>query len=88
MGFRTLVETLARGYRVRAIIRRAEQAEQLRRAKSINRFLANLETIVVRDFIASGAFEGALDGASGVIHVASPLPSPVSVRDLLLLNTV
>ncbi|KZL78347.1 nad dependent epimerase dehydratase [Colletotrichum incanum] len=73
VGFRVLVEALARGYSVRAIIRKAEQAELIKSIRSIQPHLEQLETIVVPDLLAPGAFDGAFDGASGVVHIASPL---------------
>lgn len=74
VGFRVLVEALARGHSVRAIIRKAEQAEHIKNAKSVQPHLKQLEISVIPDLLAPGAFDGALDGASGVVHVASPLP--------------
>ncbi|WQF78909.1 Putative NAD-dependent epimerase/dehydratase, NAD(P)-binding domain superfamily [Colletotrichum destructivum] len=74
VGFRVLVEALARGYSVRAIIRKAEQAEHIKNAKSVQPHLKQLDISVIPDLLAPGAFDGALDGASGVVHVASPLP--------------
>ncbi|KAH7033995.1 hypothetical protein B0J12DRAFT_744734 [Macrophomina phaseolina] len=76
VGFRVLAEALDRGYHVRAITRRPEQAEQIKGTKSVQRFLANLDTVVVKDLLAPSAFDEILKGANGVVHVASPLPRP------------
>ncbi|KAH7363187.1 hypothetical protein B0T11DRAFT_353295 [Plectosphaerella cucumerina] len=75
VGFRVLVEALTRGYKVRAVIRNAAQAEQIKAAESAKPFAAQLEFVVVPDLLRDGAFDGVLDGADGIVHVASPLPS-------------
>lgn len=85
MGFRVLAEALARGYTVRAIIRKAEQAELIKNTKSVQPYLQQLEIAVVPDLLAPGAFDGNLDGASGVVHVASPLA--ISVCSSLMPNS-
>ena len=77
MGFRVLVEALSRGYKVRAVIRNAAQAEQIKGPESIKPYLAQLEFTVVPDLLAPAAFDDVLAGADGVVHVASPLPFPV-----------
>lgn len=79
MGFRVLIEALSRGYSVRAIVRKVEQAELIKRPDSIRPYLARLEVVVVPDLLVEGAFDGILDRASGVVHVASPLAIPVSL---------
>ncbi|KAG9258099.1 uncharacterized protein F5Z01DRAFT_670749 [Emericellopsis atlantica] len=76
VGFRVLVEALSRGYKVRAVIRNAAQAEQIKATEPIKPYLTQVEFTVVPDLLASGAFDGVLDGADGVVHVASPLPYP------------
>lgn len=78
MGFRVLVEALSRGYKVRAVIRNASQSGQIKATNSVKLYLAQVEFVVVPDLLAPGAFHSILDGADGVVHVASPLPSAVS----------
>lgn len=78
LGFRVLVEALARSYRVRAVVRRAEQEERIRSVESVKSFAADLEFVVVKDLLKGGALDGVFDGVSGVIHVASPLAITVS----------
>ncbi|OLN96916.1 Bifunctional dihydroflavonol 4-reductase/flavanone 4-reductase [Colletotrichum chlorophyti] len=48
-------------------------------------YLNLLEFAVVPDLLRSGAFDGVFDGAAGVIHVTSPLPSATTdfKRDLI-----
>ncbi|PVH79994.1 NAD(P)-binding protein [Cadophora sp. DSE1049] len=73
VGFNTLALALARGYRVRAIVRRADQGEKIKKTSSVKPYVANLEIVVVSDLLKPGAFDGVLDGACGVLHIASPL---------------
>jgi uncharacterized protein YbjT (DUF2867 family) len=88
VGFRVLAEALGRGYKVRAVIRNAAQAEQIKATKSVGSHLGQLDFVVVPDLGRSGAFDGVLDNAVAVIHVASPLPShvsPLSIFDDVLM---
>ncbi|KAH7390203.1 hypothetical protein BKA64DRAFT_645125 [Cadophora sp. MPI-SDFR-AT-0126] len=73
VGFNTLALALARNHRVRAIVRKAEQGEQIKSTPSVKPHVANLEIVVVPDLLKPGAFDGILDGASGILHIASPL---------------
>ncbi|KAF5686290.1 hypothetical protein FCIRC_3008 [Fusarium circinatum] len=83
MGFRVLVEALSRGYKVRAVIRNASQADRIQKVNSVKPYLNQVEFSVVPDLLVEGAFDGVLDGADGVAHVASPLPSAEFKRDLI-----
>ncbi|KAH8809426.1 cinnamyl-alcohol dehydrogenase [Xylogone sp. PMI_703] len=76
IGFRTLVEALATGYRVRATVRKSSQVESIRTAKPIQPYLKNLELVIVPDILAPGAFDESLKGAVYVLHIASPLAIP------------
>lgn len=68
-----MVSALEAGYKVRAVVRRVEADEQIKAAKSIQSHLSSLETVVVEDLLVEGAFDEAVKGMDGVIHVASPL---------------
>lgn len=87
--FRDLVEALSRKYCVRAIVRRAEQGQQLKDASTVKPYGGNLEIVVVKDLLKPGAFDGVLDGAAGVPHIASPLAITVrfGIFHLLSQNT-
>lgn len=78
MGFRVFVEALNRGYKARAVIRNAAQSEQIKATESVKPYSAQVEFAVVPDLLVPSAFHGVLDGADGVVHIASPLPSGVS----------
>ena len=79
IGFKVLATTLQAGYRVRAAVRRATQAERIKSARSIQPHLDKLEFTVVPDIIVDGAFDAALKDAIYVEHVASPLAKPASL---------
>ncbi|KAM0321920.1 hypothetical protein ACHAQA_009817 [Verticillium albo-atrum] len=74
VGFRVLAEALGRGNRVRAVIRKSEQSENIKNTDSVKPYVAQLEFAVVPDLLLPGAFDTTLQGATEVIHVASPLP--------------
>lgn len=78
VGFRVLVEALSRDYLVRAVVRRAEQGEQIKNTDSVRPLSSGLEFVVVKDLLQTGAFDHVLEGISGIIHVASPLAITVS----------
>ncbi|ENH73594.1 hypothetical protein FOC1_g10002844 [Fusarium oxysporum f. sp. cubense race 1] len=75
VGFRVLVEALSRGYKARAVIRNASQADQIKAVDCVKPYLNQVEFTVVPDLLVPGAFDNVLDGADGAVHVASPLPS-------------
>ncbi|RFU29532.1 hypothetical protein B7463_g6806, partial [Scytalidium lignicola] len=74
VGFRTLVATLGAGYHVRAIVRKSEQSDSIKAAKSVQPFLANLEIVILLDLLKEGAFDNILKDAMYILHIASPLP--------------
>ncbi|SPO28997.1 uncharacterized protein UTRI_04955_B [Ustilago trichophora] len=61
------------GAHVRATVRRAEAGEALRSSLSAES-KGSLETAIVQDITAEGAFRDALQGATHVFHMASPIP--------------
>ncbi|KAM3065060.1 hypothetical protein ACMFMF_011372 [Clarireedia jacksonii] len=74
VGFRVLVEALVRGYRVRAVVRREDQKNQIINAPSVQPLSNKLEFVVIEDLSKNRAFDGTLEGVEAIIHVASPLP--------------
>jgi uncharacterized protein YbjT (DUF2867 family) len=79
IGFKTMYMTLAHGYQVRAIVRRAEQIEKLKSHPKVTPNAANLSFVVVPDLVAKDALVGALDGAKAILHLASPLAKEVGL---------
>ncbi|KAF7585964.1 hypothetical protein BBP40_009755, partial [Aspergillus hancockii] len=80
IGSQVALRVLQAGYRVRLAIRRAEQADKLRRIFADYEKL--LEFAIVPDITAEGCFDDALKDAEYVLHLASPLPKPGS-KDLI-----
>lgn len=76
IGFRTLVETLASGYSVRAAIRKESSIAELTAAPSIQPYLSALSFAVVPDITTPGAFDEAVKDVDYIIHLASPLAVP------------
>jgi nucleoside-diphosphate-sugar epimerase len=74
IGFRTLVLLLQADYAVRIAIRKAEQEDKIRNAKSIQPYSRDIEFILVPDMTAPNAYKTAIEGMQYVIHVASPIP--------------
>jgi hypothetical protein len=87
IGFAVLVEALKAGYRVRAAIRRADQESELRSNYLIQPFNDKLEFVVVPDITLAGAFDNVLNDVTYIEHIASPLPSAVSVQHKLSEST-
>lgn len=77
IGFSVLAEALRRGHNVRAVIRKAEQADKIKSTESVKPYVTQLEFAVIPDLLVPGAFDNSLQGVTEVIHCASPLPSSV-----------
>lgn len=73
IGSRTLRYALEKGYHVRATVRSEAKAQELK--LRLSQHSDKLETIIVPDILAPGAFDKAVEGVEFVVHVASPLPS-------------
>lgn len=58
-------------------MRREEAASQIRSTQSVQKYLENLEIVLVEDLLKKGAFDNAVTGMDGVVHVASPLTKQV-----------
>ena len=78
IGFNTLVSTLDAGYRVRAILRKASQTNDIT-ATLPNLLAANVEFAIVEDMAVENAFYHLMDGVSFILHVASPMNKPVRI---------
>ena len=73
LGFRTLVLALEAGYRARIALRRLEQAEALRKTRSIEPYLHSIEFVQVPDITSAGAYLEAVKGVDLILHIASPI---------------
>jgi nucleoside-diphosphate-sugar epimerase len=83
IGYRVIVEALSAGYKVRAAVRSQAKTEKILAAPSVKSLNngSNIEFVVVPDIVADGAYDNALNGASYIIHVASPLPNGYKAGD-------
>lgn len=76
MGFRTVVEALLAGYKVRAAIRGGNaRADTIRAAKSIKALNPgnDLTFVDVPEILDPQAYAEAVKGVWGIIHIASPM---------------
>lgn len=73
LGFRTLVLLLQDGYRARVAHRRPEQVQLIKQVASIQPFVESVEFVMVPDITAPGAYDEAIKGVDGVLHIASPI---------------
>ena len=81
-GFNTLVSTLEAGYRVRAVVRKSTQVDDIKH-KLPGQVEANVEFAIVENMTAENAFGHLMEGVSFVLHIASPMNKPVSTEDRL-----
>ncbi|KAM5380115.1 hypothetical protein ACJZ2D_003762 [Fusarium nematophilum] len=72
IGFRVLAEALKSGYRIRAVVRKASQADTIKSSASVEPYVSQLEFAIIPDFGADDAFQTHIDAVSYIIHVAAP----------------
>ncbi|KAI1618580.1 hypothetical protein EDD36DRAFT_35795 [Exophiala viscosa] len=76
LGYRTLVEALSKGYRVRAAVRSEAKAAGIKSAKSTQPYLNQLTFVTVPNIETDGAFDDAVKDVDYIVHLASPLANP------------
>ena len=79
IGFKTLILALEAGFKVRAVIRKPEQAEKLGSHKRVAPFAQNLQFCIIPDLSDTESFDPHLQGVTGLLHLASPLAIEVLV---------
>ena len=90
IGFRTLIETLKAGYRVRAAVRNESGIQKVKDADSTQPYLSQLDFVLVPDILKEDAYYEAVKGVDYVIHLASPttnqkaIPSEESYDEILI----
>ena len=90
IGFRTLIETLKAGYRVRAAVRNEAGIQKIKAAASTQPYLSQLEFVLVPDILKEEAYNEAVKGVDYIIHLASPttnlktLPSQETYDEVLI----
>lgn len=81
IGFKTLVEVLKAGYKVRAAVRNQAGFDRIASLKPLAPYVSNLESIIVPDITVPGAYDEAVKGVKYVVHIASPLVQPVDTEE-------
>lgn len=64
---------LGLGYKVRGTVRSAEKAAWIKETMAERHPSATFETVVVPDATATGAWDGVVKGAEGIVHVAGDM---------------
>ncbi len=83
IGFKTLVLALEGGFKVRAIIRKSEQAKKLESHGRVAPHTKNLQWVIIPDLSKADSFDPHLKGGvTGILHVASPSPKKVKLCHL------
>lgn len=84
VGNHTLANFLTHGYRVRVVARNQASCDRILNVHSTYR--KKLETAIVSDITVPGAFDDAVKGVDGIIHMASPFVINVedNEKDLIL----
>jgi nucleoside-diphosphate-sugar epimerase len=79
IGFKTLVLALEGGFKVRAVIRKVEQAKKLEAHSRVAPYSKSLQWVHIPDLSETDSFAPHLEGGvTGIIHIASPLAIEVS----------
>ncbi|PNP49642.1 hypothetical protein THARTR1_09653 [Trichoderma harzianum] len=78
IGFKTLVEVAKAGYKVRVAVRNQAGYDRITSLKPLAPYVSQLESIIVPEITAPGAYDEAVKGVKYVVHVASPLALPVN----------
>jgi hypothetical protein len=74
-----LILALEGGFKVRAVIRKAEQAKKLESHSRVAPHVNNLQWIIIPDISETYSYDPHLQGGvTGIIHLASPLANEVS----------
>lgn len=77
IGFKTLVDVLKAGYKVRAAVRSQAGFDRISALKPLAPYLSQVEPVIVSDITIPGAYDEAVKGVKYVVHIASPLALPV-----------
>jgi nucleoside-diphosphate-sugar epimerase len=86
IGYRTLIEALSKGYKVRAAVRSQSKADEISTAEPTKPYLDNLTFILVPDIEKNGAYAEAVEDVDYVVHLASPLPKPSDDLDATIVQ--
>lgn len=77
IGFRTLLDLLLHGYRVRAVVRSEAKKQIILTNKALKTLDASIDLsfVVVSNIEVEGAYDEAVQDVDYVIHIASPVPN-------------
>jgi nucleoside-diphosphate-sugar epimerase len=78
IGSATLIYALNNGYRARITSRSLSSAHKLKDLPAVRPHADDIEIVEVRDQLAPGAFDDAVQGVDYILHLASPVPEPDS----------
>ncbi len=81
IGFKTLIFALESGFKVRAVVRKAEQVKKLESHGRVAPHSSNLQWILIPDLSETDSYCPHLEGVTSIIHVASPLA--IEVKETL-----
>lgn len=84
LGFRTLVLLLQHGYRARIAHRRPDQPGRLQNTASLQPFLAAIQFVHIPDITAADAYNEAVVGVDGILHIASPVHMGLDPGDVCI----
>lgn len=76
LGFKALLDALQAGYRVRAAVRSESKGEVITsnaEYKALSVPEGQLEFVVVPDLAVAEAYDQAVQGVEGIVHIASPI---------------
>jgi len=79
VGAHVLDLLLKRGYHVRGTVRSQRKADQI--LAQYPQYKGKLDFVIVEDISRENAFQGKLDGISGIFHVASPFHFKVTTSN-------
>ncbi|KAI0006840.1 putative 3-beta hydroxysteroid dehydrogenase/isomerase [Xylariaceae sp. FL0662B] len=71
LGYATTISTLESGYRVRGVVKREPQINEIKSTLP-GQFLDKIEFVVIADLRAAGVFDEPMKDVDHMIHVASP----------------
>ncbi|KAL8688607.1 MAG: hypothetical protein Q9218_005527 [Villophora microphyllina] len=73
--FRTLIEALKAGYRVRAAVRNEKGIRKVKAAASAQPYLNQLSFVLVPNILKYNAYSEEVRGVDYILHPASPIPN-------------
>ena len=76
-----MIELLESGYKARVAVRSESAFDRIKSLAPLQPYLSQIETIVVPNIVAPGAYDKAAKGVKHVVHVASPTFASDTIKD-------